>query len=143
MNKAILSRVEALEAGAAAKAIPVPIFSCIIDGEEKELTALDFAFSLLEGHKGSFGGQCGVRYEEWEPDNRPLSEKVDELQAAFAEMQEQYNSPEEVAKRKAEYEELQRIGELRRMDCLCGRDMDKCHPLPWQRKEGEEYEAHF
>lgn len=45
---------------------------------------------------------------------------------------ERYNSPEEVAKRKAKYEELQRIGELRRMDFYCGRNMDECHPLPWQ-----------
>lgn len=133
MNKAILARVEALEAGAAAKAIPIPIFSCIIDGEEKELTALDFAFSLLEGHKGSMGGQCGVIYKE--PDPRPLPVKVNELEAYFAEIEAKYNSPEEEAKRRAEYEELQRIGELRRMDFYCGRDMDKCHPLPWQKKE--------
>ena len=56
----------------------------------------------------------------------------EELDAWVKAEVERYNSPEEVAKRKAEYEELQRIGELRRMDCLCGRDMDKCHPLPWQ-----------
>ena len=131
MNRNIISRVEALEAGAAAKAIPIPLFACIIDGEEKELTALDFAFSLLEGHKGSMGGQCGVIYKE--PDPRPLSVKVNELEAYFAEIEAKYNSPEEEAKRKAEYEELQRIGELRRMDFYCGRDMDECHPLPWQR----------
>jgi hypothetical protein len=55
----------------------------------------------------------------------------EDLERYMRESVERYNSPEEVAKRKAEYEELQRIGELRRMDCLCGRDMDKCHPLPW------------
>ena len=131
MNKTILARVEALEAGNAVKAVPIPIFDCIIDGEEKELTALDFAFSLSEGHKGSMGGQCGVVYME----PYPMPAKVDELQAAFAEIEAKYNSPEEEAKRKAEYEELQRIGELRRMDCLCGRDMDKCHPLPWQKHD--------
>lgn len=133
MNKAIMARVKALEAGTATKAIPIPVFSCIIDGEEKELSALDFAFSLLEGHKGSMGAQCGVEYRE--PDPRPLSVKVNELEAYFAELEAKYNSPEEEAKRRAEYEELQRIGELRRMDCLCGRDMDECHPLPWQKKE--------
>jgi len=131
MNKSILSRVKALEAGTATKAIPIPVFSCMIDGAEKELTALDFAFSLLEGHKGSMGAQCGVEYME--PDPRPLSVKVNELEAYFAEIEAKYNSPEEEAKRRAEYEELQRIGELRRMDCLCGRDMDECHPLPWQK----------
>ena len=56
----------------------------------------------------------------------------EELDALVKAEVERYNSPEEVAKRKAWYEEVQRIGELRRMDCLCGRDMDKCHPLPWQ-----------
>ena len=56
----------------------------------------------------------------------------EELDRWVQEEVERYNSPEEVAKRKAWYEEVQRIGELRRMDCLCGRDMDKCHPLPWQ-----------
>lgn len=131
--KSISARLEALEAGAVAKKNPVPVYACIIDGAAQELTAIDYAYMLLQGHSGSMGGQCGVRYEEWEPDNRPLSEKVDELQAAFAEMQEQYNSPEEVAKRKAEYEKLQKLGAARRMDCLCGRDMDKCHPLPWQQ----------
>ena len=133
MKQSTVTRLERLEVSKAAKRIAVPLYACIIDGEEMELSPVEYAYMLLAGHKGSFGGQCGVRYEEWEPDNRPLSEKVDELQAAFAEMQEQYNSPEEEAKRKAEYEELQRIGELRRMDFYCGRDMDECHPLPWQR----------
>ena len=135
MKQSTVTRLERLEVSKAAKRIAVPLYACIIDGEEMELSPVEYAHMLLEGHKGSFGGQCGTRYEEWEPDNRPLSEKVDELQAAFAEMQEQYNSPEEVAKRKAEYEQLQRVGQLRRTDCLCGRDMDECHPLPWQKKE--------
>lgn len=58
-----------------------------------------------------------------------MREDLDKYMKAAA---ERYNSPEEVAKRKAEYEELLRIGELRRMDFYAGRDMDKCHPLPWK-----------
>ena len=107
------------------------MFACIIDGEARELTALDYAFLLMEGHDGSMGGQCGTIYEE--PDPRPLSVKVDEVEAAFDAAQREYNSPEAVAKRKADYEELQRLGELRRMDFYCGHDMDLCHPLPWQQ----------
>lgn len=129
--KSISARLEALEAGAVAKKNPVPVYACIIDGAAQELTALDFASLLLQGHSGSMGGQCGTQYEE--PDLRPLSAKVDELEAAFAEMEREYNSPEAAAKRKAEYEELRRLGELRRMDFYCGRDMDACHPLPWQQ----------
>lgn len=62
-------------------------------------------------------------------EQKAMREDLDRL---MREASERYNSPEEVAKRKAEYEELQRIGELRRMDFYCGRDPDKCHPLPWQ-----------
>ena len=60
-----------------------------------------------------------------------------EIRAIFDEIAAEYNSPEAEAQRKAEYEELQRLGELRRMDCLCGRDMDKCHPLPWAEQDRE------
>lgn len=56
----------------------------------------------------------------------------EDLDRYMREAEDLYNSPEEVAKRKAGYAELQRIGELRRMDFYAGRDMDKCHPLPWQ-----------
>lgn len=56
----------------------------------------------------------------------------EEMEKWIQETREQYNSPEEVAKREAEYAELQKIGELRQMDFLCGRDMDECHPLPWR-----------
>lgn len=56
----------------------------------------------------------------------------EELDALVQAEVERFNSPEEVAKREAEYEELQRIGRLRAQDFYAGRDMDKCHPLPWQ-----------
>ncbi len=56
-----------------------------------------------------------------------------DLERWVQESEEEYNSPEAVAQRQKEYEELQKIGELRRMDFMCGRNMDECHPLPWQR----------
>ena len=62
-------------------------------------------------------------------------DSLEEIDAYMAEAKREYNSPEAVAKCQAEYEELCRIGELRRQDFYSGRDMDKCHPLPWQRKE--------
>lgn len=69
-------------------------------------------------------------------EKNPTPEEQEAMRQELAEWVEkaveEYNSPEAVAQRKAEYEELQRIGELRRMDFLCGRDMDKCHPLPWK-----------
>lgn len=62
---------------------------------------------------------------------------IEALIEYFDELQREYNAPEAVAKREAEYAELQRIGELRRQDFYAGRDMDKCHPLPWAGKEME------
>lgn len=69
-------------------------------------------------------------------EKRPTPEELEARRKQLAEWMEEsdreYNSPEAVAKREAEYAELQRIGELRRQDFMCGRDMDKCHPLPWK-----------
>lgn len=126
--KSIITRIEALEADAVAKKIPVPLFACIIDGAEVEMRALDYAYMIAQGHAGSMGGQCGITYID-----EPSRISMEELDAAFDEMEREYNSPAAEAQRKAEYEEIQRLGELRRMDCLCGRDMDICHPLPWQQ----------
>lgn len=72
------------------------------------------------------------------PRTKAELEKAHEaIRAAFDEVAAEYNSPEAIAQREAEYQELQRLGELRRMDCLCGRDMDKEHPLPWAEKDRE------
>ena len=72
------------------------------------------------------------------PRTKAELEKAHEaIRAAFDEIAAEYNSPEAIAQREAEYQELQRLGELRRMDCLCGRDMDKEHPLPWAEKDRE------
>lgn len=60
------------------------------------------------------------------PDNEAPFKWLDE---AF----EEYNKPEREEQRRKEYEELQRLGELRREDFYHGRDMDKEHPLPWAK----------
>ena len=125
MKQNILNRLAALEAGSPER--KRLLFACIIDGVEMRLTAIDYAFMLLQGHDGSMGGICGETYAE------PFPVNPDGVAAAFAELEAQYNSPDAKAQRDKEYQELQRLGELRRMDCLCGRDMDKCHPLPWQK----------
>ena len=134
----IQNRLAHLEQGRAEQRIEVPLYSCTIDGEEQELSALDFAFLLTQGPIGEMGARCGVRYEELVDDGLTFEQRAAEVSAYFEEAVREYNSPEAVAKRKAEYEELRRIGELRRQDFYCGRDMDKCHPLPWQRKESTE-----
>ena len=133
-----LKRLERLRAANAPQRYPVQLYRCVIDGAEVALPYMEFAFLLLEGHKGRIGEPCGTRYEEFTPNPRPLSERLKEVDIAFEKAQEEYNAPEAVAKREAEYKELQRIGELRRMDFYAGRDMDKCHPLPWQKKDLED-----
>ena len=78
--------------------------------------------------------QLTLKIETLERRQRPEKIKAicAELEAYFEKASAEYNSPEAVAQRKAEYEEVQRIGELRRQDFYAGRDMNKCHPLPWQ-----------
>ena len=66
-----------------------------------------------------------------------LEKTQNEIMAAFDEIAAEYNSPEAIAKRKADYQKLQRLGELRRMDFYSGRDMDKEHPLPWTEEDRE------
>ena len=72
------------------------------------------------------------------PRNRKeLNERIEEIRAAFEEEVAEYNSPEAIAQREAEYQELQRLGELRARDFYAGRDMDKEHPLPWAEADRE------
>lgn len=46
----------------------------------------------------------------------------------------EYNTPEAEAKRKADYQEICRIGELRRQAYMRGEPMDQ-YPLPWEKDE--------
>lgn len=132
MKQRTIQRLEALEtAHKADNRIPVPLFSCIVDGEEQELTALDFAYAVSTGHSGTMGAKCGITY--WETSEATTEERLKKMDDFIKQAEEEYNSPEAEAKRKADYEELCRIGELRAQDFYAGRDMDKCHPLPWQK----------
>ena len=84
----------------------------------------------------------GTLHFQVERKPRPLTdaeykERVEEVKAYMKKATEEYNSEEAKRKREAEYQELQRLGELRRNDFYCGRDMDKEHPLPWQEKKAE------
>ena len=84
----------------------------------------------------------GTLHFQVERKPRPLTdaeykERVEEVKAYMKKATEEFNSEEAKRKREAEYQELQRLGELRRNDFYCGRDMDKEHPLPWQEKKAE------
>lgn len=123
----IATRLKRIEEAAGSSVPTMTTYHCIIEGEAKVMTLLDFTFAtVVEGKQGTMGRIAGAV-----PIDPPAP---GELERAFQKMVDEYNSPEGKAKRQAEYEELQRIGELRRMDFECGRDMDKGHPLPWQNR---------
>ena len=67
--------------------------------------------------------------------------ELEKAQAAIAAAMEEtiaeYNSPEAIAQREAEYQELQRLGRLR---ASCAGDMDELYPLPWAKKDQEKRE---
>lgn len=63
-------------------------------------------------------------------------ERVEEVEALVMGYAEEYNAPEARAKREAEYQELQRIGALRKAAFERGEPMDK-YPLPWEKKGAE------
>ena len=64
------------------------------------------------------------------------AQTVKEMEMLMKEIQDEYNSPEEVKKREAEYQRIQEIGRLRKQAYERGESMDK-YPLPWQ-EGGEE-----
>lgn len=66
------------------------------------------------------------------PTKAEFEERVREVQEYMQKACDEYNSPAAVARRKAEYEELQRIGDLRRQAFYSGRPMSD-YPLPWEK----------
>lgn len=71
-------------------------------------------------------------------EDKRFRQAQEEVKAIVDALTERYNSPEEKAKRKAEYEEICRIGELRREAFRRGEDMDQ-YPLPWEKdKDSDE-----
>lgn len=72
---------------------------------------------------------------------RPLTkeeyaQRVREVEEYVLELQDEYNAPEAVEKRKAEYEEMHRIAEQRRAAFMRGEPWDD-YPLPWERGKSE------
>lgn len=64
------------------------------------------------------------------------AQRVREVEAYMQEITDEYNAPEAKAKREAEYQEMHRIGALRKAAYDRGEDMSK-YPLPWERKGAE------
>ena len=63
-------------------------------------------------------------------------ERVEEVEAYMQAVTDEYNAPEARAKREAEYQEMHRIGALRKAAFERGEDMSK-YSLPWERKGAE------
>lgn len=64
-------------------------------------------------------------------DQLRLAKAVEDIKTWFAECQAQYNAPEAVRQRREEYNEVQRIGELRRA-AFCRNEPMIRYPLPWE-----------
>lgn len=77
------------------------------------------------------------RLKDAEKHNRKplLSKAIKEVQEIVKKFQDEYNSPEAQAKRDADYQELCRVGELRKGAYSRGEPMDK-YPVPWETQEG-------
>ena len=64
------------------------------------------------------------------------AQRVREVEAYMQEITEEYNTPEAKAKREAEYQEMHRIGALRKAAFERGEPMSN-YPLPWEKKGAE------
>lgn len=136
-TEALKNKVKRLQRDNEPGYMTIPVFSCTVDGKPTRMRYLDAVALELDGHTVAIGEQCGVEYEQ-KATPAQLRQNIAEVERLMDQILQEYNSPEEVAKRQAEEEELRRIGELRRQDFYAGRDMDKCHPLPWTtRRECE------
>ena len=61
-----------------------------------------------------------------------MAQRVQEVEAYMAEAVRVYNAPEARAERERQYQELKRIGELRKQAFESGRSMNE-YPLPWEK----------
>ena len=108
--------------------------------QEKDLYAQHWRTdreTLETVHGAILGGSLHFRIERLIPprNKAEMEARQAEITAILDEITAEYNSPEAKARQEAEYQELQRLGELRREDFYKGRDMDKEHPLPWKKGE--------
>lgn len=122
MKRLEMRRLEALEQKVPARRLgeheaEFDAWHCMVDGEPQIMTTLDMAYAeCAEGKKverlayaGKVVRECGTR---------------EDLDRAFEEMEAEFNGPEGKAQRQAEYERMQRIGEIRRRNYECGRPMN-------------------
>ena len=73
-------------------------------------------------------------------DEKSFIQASREVETMVNALDEKYNSPEEVAKRKAFYDEVCRIGELRRQAFERGESMEQ-YPLPWEKDKNPDEES--
>lgn len=66
-----------------------------------------------------------------------LKQRLKEVSEIVNKYQDEYNSPEAVAQREADYQEICRIGQLRGEAFRRGEPMDR-YPLPWMTREALE-----
>lgn len=66
-----------------------------------------------------------------------LRQRLKEVSEIVKKYQDEYNSPEAVAQRKADYQEICRIGQLRGEAFRRGESIDR-YPLPWMTREAPE-----
>lgn len=73
------------------------------------------------------------RLEKRTPLSKTVSDEVRaEVEAMLKEVEEEYYSPEAIAERECRYEEIRRIGELRKVAYSRGESM-AAYPLPWEK----------
>ena len=106
MPNALKNRVRRLQRHRTPEMLATVYYDCIVDGKHQEMTILDIAYAqAFEGKQVTQGPQCRVEYtpaatpEEYQANLR-------ELDRIMREEMEKFNSPEEVAKREAEYEQI-------------------------------------
>lgn len=104
------TRLKLLEERKGQTRLAWPLYQCIVDGEPRTMRMLDAVYEkYMEGRSVEIGQQCGVEYEP-APTAAQQRKMREELDRWMKEYCDEYNSPEAIAKRKAEYEELQRKG---------------------------------
>ena len=107
--------------------------------EEKNAYCLYIGNSDREGFESILDYFHSGLHFRIEPKPKPATEaqfreNIREVEAIMQGYIDEYNRPEAKAKREQEYQELQKIGELRKAAFDRGEKWD-AYPLPWERKE--------
>lgn len=109
--------------------------------DEEKTAYCDYLGTEREAFETVHGYIMGSLHIPIEKKPKPLTEaqfreRVREVEAYMQEITDEYNAPEAKAKREAEYQELHRIGALRKAAFERGEPMEK-YPLPWEKKGAE------